>query len=227
MRGATGLVLALLAATAFAFVATERKKLAPSPIAATDVPAVLAPRCRCPTSIAAVGFRVRRPGRVTVEIVDASGSPVRTLARDRAVGTELVRLDWNGRGDGGSLVSDGDYRMRLRLARGGRTFVDPNTIRLDTVPPRVTLLRLRPKNLVPGRRLSASFRLSERARPLLFVDGRRRVRGKFLRLTQSLAWYGRVAGRPVRRGRHVVQLAARDVAGNLGPLTRPVTIRIR
>lgn len=221
----SAVVLVLLAATALAFVSTERRKLERNPIVVNEIERTLSPVCNCATRTALIDLRLRKPDTVSLEIADDSGRVVRTLVERRRVRGLSVR--WNGRDDAGRLLGDGTYQPRLQLRRVERTFSLPNPIVLDTLPPRATLVRVRPRVLRPGRRLVVSYSLSERARPLLYVDGRRRVRGKFQRPTGQLEWFGQAGGRALRPGRYLVQLAARDPAGNLGPRTRPVTIRLR
>src|SRR5439155_23276840 len=78
------LVLALLSATATAFVVTEGLKLTPSPIRSTEVDnKTFSPVCRCPTSVARIRFRLRKADRMTLAIVDGEGRVVRTLVDGR------------------------------------------------------------------------------------------------------------------------------------------------
>ena len=87
--------------------------------------------------------------------------------------------------------------------RNGRTIVLPNPIRVDTTAPVITLVRAFPRVFSPdgdGRRdrVTATYRIDERARAVMLVDGRQRVQSKFRRLQGKLVWFGRVNGRTVR-----------------------------
>ena len=76
-------------------------------------------------------------------------------------------------------------------------------------------------------KLRVTYTVSEHAHALLFVDGRRRVFTLGQRLRGRLQWYGRVAGRSVRPGRHRLTLVAEDLAGNRSLPTAPVIVRVR
>ena len=105
------LVAALLVATSVAFVVTEKLKLTRNPIVGPRVDKVFSPVCDCATDSAAIRFRLRRPDRVSVEIVDSDGDVIRELARNRPQGRAPVSYVWDGR--------DGDGRSSTR-ARIGR-----------------------------------------------------------------------------------------------------------
>lgn len=225
------LVLILLAATGFAFVRAEQQKLDRSPLAAVEVDKLISPVCRCATSRASIEVKLRKRSVTSLAVVNEDGEVVRTLVsggepRDR------VSARWDGRDDAGNVVADGRYRPRLRLERDQRTFLLVNRIEVDTRPPVATVVSAKPRVLTPGGdgravRVAILYRLSERAQPLLYVDGKLRQRGYSRRREGKLDWYGKRRGRPRPRGIYVLRLAARDAAGNLGPLGRPITIRIR
>jgi len=77
------LVLALLGCTAAAFAVTEGLKLEKSPITDTKVDKVVAPDSAS-NSIAGITFVLRRPDRLTVQIVNGNGNVIRTLERGKA-----------------------------------------------------------------------------------------------------------------------------------------------
>ena len=224
--GPTLIVVSLLAATAVSFVVAQRKKLEPSPIAGTDVDEIFSPVCRCPTGAARIEFTLRRPDTVTVEIVRAGNDAVvRTLVSRRRLGTSGIRLRWDGRGDRGRVVAEGTYRARVELARRRRSFLFPNPIELDATPPRISLSRPLALRLRVGGQLVVAYELSEQARPLLFVDGRRAVRGRLREgLAGELLWNGSVHGRELRPGRHRISFAAVDRAGNRSRPSRAVSV---
>ena len=228
--GPTLVALALLAGSAAAFGVTERLKLEPTPITGTRVDEILSPVCRCPKRSATISFRVRGRRTVRVELL-AGDEIVRTLAAGRRAAAGRVELEWDGRDDSGRIVPDGVYRARVALEDEARGILLPNRIRVDTVRPRITLLRLRPRLLSPngdGRReyAEAFYRVSERADALLFVDGRKWLDSRFRPLEGKLVWFGRVRRRPLPAGVYRIQLGARDPAGNLAVRTPPVAVRI-
>jgi hypothetical protein len=116
----------------------------------------------------------------------------------------------------------------VQLERNGRTIILPNPIRVDTTAPIIARPCL-PRVFSPdgdGRRdrVTASYRIDERARAVMLVDGRQRVQSKFQQLEGKLVWFGRVNGRTVRPGTYEIRLRAVDRAGNRSMRTRAVTV---
>lgn len=228
----TLVVLVLLVATALAFGAAERLKLERSPIAAPEIDKVFSPVCDCDSDRARIGFRLRRRDTISLAIVDLEGRIVRRLADSARVAAGPFVRTWDGRDEAGELVPQGIYRPRLRLARGRRTIILPNPIRVDTKPPSVMRIDVEPEGFSPdgdGRndRLTVSYAVSEPANALLFVNGRRQVRTRFRPLAGQLPWFGIADGRPLPAGRYRIALAAEDVAGNVGPRTEAELVTIR
>ena len=219
--GPAAVMLALLAATAVAFATTERQKLEKTPFAVVRVDDVLSPVCRCSTNAATIALRFRRTHVLTVEILDARGRVVRTLAGEETVRNGVFDVRWHGRDDAGRRVPDGTYDPRFVLDNG-RTFDPPNPIRVDSVAPTARLLAYQPRRVRAGKGIRIHYRVSEAAHPLLFVDGRRVIRGNAKALTAQFQWFARLA-----RGRHRLQLAAVDLAGNVGRRTKPFVVRVR
>jgi hypothetical protein len=228
----TVLVVALLAATAAAFVLTQGLKSQPSPIRGTNVDDVFSPVCACDTETAAISFRLREADRLDVAIVDGGDEVVRTLERGRRYPAGPVQFRWDGRDDAGDVLPEGSYKPRIHLREERQTIVLPNPIRVDVTPPTISSAEARPPVISPDgdrRRdtLSVRYRIDEEARGLLYVDGIKRVETRFPRETDSLRWYGRVDGRPVERGTYSLALRARDPAGNVGDPFRfpPLVVR--
>lgn len=219
-------VTGLLVATAAAFVITERLKLTPSPIVDTLVSKAFSPVCGCDTRSATVTFRLRRGGRVEVEVINARDALVRRLAQ-RNFSAGFVFFRWFGRDQAGSISPDGDYKIRVRLFSQHRTIVFPNVIRLDTVATKVKRFRAERRLIGIGKRVRVDYVLGGIAIPILLVDGRVAVVGRFPHRTGTLDWYGKINGRPVRKGLHHLALEARDSAGNISPASVSVTVRIR
>ena len=226
-RAATLVVAALLVATAAAFVWTERQKLQPPPFEVSEVTETFSPVCRCDSSAASIALEFRRRTRLTLEIADEDGNVVRPLVSGvQERGPVVIR--WNGRDADGVIAREGTYRPRVRIGGNSRVFLLPNRIVVDTTRPQTTLVQVVPKEVAAsGRgRIELHYRLSERAQPLLYVNGRLHARG-LARRRGKLDWFPRVQGVPVRPGRYRLQLAARDLAGNTGPLTPTVVVRVR
>ena len=226
------IVLALLAATATAFAVTERLKLERSPVTGTRVDRVFSPVCECSRDLAVISFVLRGRETVTLDILDKDRRSIRTIVRNRREPRGRVSYTWDGRDNLERVVPEGVYRPRAQLERNGRTIVLPNPIRVDTTAPVISLVRVFPRVFSPDSdgesdRVTATYRIDERARAVMLVDGRQRVQSKFRRLEGQLVWFGRVNGHVVRPGTYEIRLRAVDRAGNRSARTRAVPVRVR
>ena len=226
------IALALLGATAAAFAVTERLKLERSPVTGTRVDHVFSPVCECARDVAVISIVLRRRETVTLDILDRNGRSIRTIVRKRREPAGRVSYTWDGRDNLGLVVPEGVYRPRVQLERNGRTIVLPNPIRVDTTAPTIRLVRVFPRVFSPDAdgsrdRVTATYRVDERANAVMLVDGRQRVQSKFRRLDGNLVWFGRVNGRVVEPGLYEIRLRAVDRAGNRSARTRAVAVRVR
>ena len=223
---AVATVSGLLVASAAAFAITERLKLTPSPIAGTRVSKTFSPVCRCASDSASVSFRLRRGGPVEVDVIERGGTVVRRLARRRfRPGTLSFR--WLGRGLTGNVSSDGDYLIRVHLPSEHRTIVFPNVIRLDTVAPKVKLFRVSRHTIAVGERTRVAYRFDGPAHPIVIVDGREAIYGRFAHASGTVDWFGRVGGLAVRAGIHRLAIEGRDDAGNTSAESGGIVVRVR
>ena len=221
----TILALLLIAATATAFAVTQRLKLEPSPISQTRVSHTFSPVCRCASRAANIEFSLRRADDLRIAVRVGAGE-VTVAEGSFAQGDVHVR--WDGRDASGEIVPDGIYYPLVHLQRAGRTIDLPNPIRVDTIRPSIKFTSLRPRLFRSGaEKLKVTYRVSEHAHALLFVDGRRRVFTASTRLRGRLQWYGKVRGHLIRPGRHKVKLVAEDLAGNRSAPTPWVVVRVR
>lgn len=229
----TLLVIGLLGGATAAFGLTEALKLERSPIAAPDFTKRFSPTCRCPEQRAVLIFRLRKADRVDAVIVDDDENAVRTLVTGEEHKRGRVRFVWDGRDESGAVVSDGRYRLRVRLDREHRTILMPNPFVVDTKPPRVQILGTNKPAFSPdgdGRDdlVDVAYRTNEAARAILLVDGTvaaeapRRHTGR-----ASFEWDGRVQGRRLPAGTYELALWVRDRAGNVSRRSDSVQVRIR
>lgn len=220
------LLLALLGGTSAAFAITQTLKDERLP---TGLPRfdrrVIAPTCDCENDRVRMRLRLRSPDRVTAEIVDADGEPVRVLMQDEEVPAGRLRLVWDGRDDAGEVVSDGRYRLRVELEREGRSILLPTTVAVDTQAPRVRLVDVRTS---PGR-VRIVYRANARAAAVVSVEGEGIpetvvLRGRYRKPGRAAVnWGWRVDGEPVPPGEYTLYLRVRDRAGNLSePVAIPV-----
>jgi hypothetical protein len=234
MTRAAAIVFAtLVAATFSAFFVAQRLKAAPAVVGEFRRTPFFSPNSDGRFDRATVRFELRRHDTVTLAVVNAAGDRVRELI----AGTDYlpyreIRARWDGRDDAGRRVPDGTYRYRIALLGQGRNVVMPQSVRLDTTPPRPRVVSIgpvadrvaRPELLpVPGGgdaivRLEAPGR---RKKIFVFKTAPGPAR---LVLEQGLAdeatdwrWNGRTeSGRPVSPGTYLVAVQARDQAGNIG-----------
>jgi hypothetical protein len=218
------LVIALLAATAAAFALTERAKLELSPIYGTQPAQVFSPDSKVgEKKLAHIRFHVRKSENIDVWIQDSHGRRVDSILTHRAVRPrELVQVVWDAFTPSGIGVPDGTYQAVVKLERSHRTIVLPSDIDVDTTPPRVTA---HPATKYPiispdGDGHADVFRipyeLSEPAHAILLLRGKQVVFTNGQKEKGTLLWNGKVPGstRSLPPGRYVLQIAARDRAGN-------------
>ena len=220
----TAVVLALLAATAAAFVVTEGAKLEKSPVAGTHVDPVFSPTSVIPEKKNAhVQFRLRTRERLAVWIEDANGRRVATLLSNRnAPKGSKFDLVWDGFSSSGVIFPDGVYKPVVKLERSHRTLVLPNPIVLDTKPPVITVRKTPHAIISPdGDHHNDSFRETYRvdqpAHGVLSVRGQQVEFTLGQKLSGELVWNGKLGkpSTPVRPGMYVLRASAQDRAGNL------------
>jgi len=212
--GPTIVVIALLAGTAIAFATTERQKLEKTPFSVVTVTQEFSPRL----GPATIELKLHRSHALTLRIIDSNEEVVTTLARERRFPAGKVTFHWNG------YVSDGTYLPRVRLD-DGRVFMLQNPIRVDSTAPRAVLAALRPRvaRARAAKHIRISYRVSEPAHVLVYVNGTRVLKGGAKALHAEVELNGRRLG----PGRYRLQIAAVDLAGNVGPRTKPVLLRLR
>ena len=217
--------LALVAATLGAFFVAQRLKGSP-PVVQLQGQRWLSPNGDGRKDRSELTLRARESDVLTADLIDASGTPVRRLVTERAIGpSRPVRVRWDGRTDDGTLAADGPYRVRASLVRQGRSVVNPKLITLDTTPPHPRVVRISPDQVVGpqapemairvsgiSRRSATRFRVirTDAGAPRLVAKGRRAPG------LRRWIWNGRSGGRPVPPGVYVVQVRVRDRAGNVG-----------
>ncbi|MBD0289711.1 MAG: hypothetical protein ICV74_00540 [Thermoleophilia bacterium] len=226
----------LLAASAAAFAVAERLKLERSPLTAPKLDRLIAPECECPGARADLAVRLRRADTIDVSIVDGGGAHVRWLATGIPQAAGVARFTWDGRTDGGSVVRDGRYRLRVHLRESDRTITVPTPIRVDATPPTMRLLEAAPLVISPdgddrADRVRYVYRADETVTyGVVFVDGTLRAKSRRWPGTEGrVKWYGRVGAsrRSTKPGTYSTWLAVLDQAGNRSRPSRRVLVRVR
>jgi hypothetical protein len=217
----TALVLALLAATAIAFVITESAKLEKSPIYATHLPYPIFSPDGTLHPEANLNFRLRKAERIEVWIESEGGDRQRTLLAPRSFQRgATVQVAWNGIRDDGTASPDGTYLPVVKLLRSHRTIVLPNPIRLDTKPPVITVTRPQHPILSPdgdghGDRFVTPYHLNERGQAILNVAMDRVELTRCCKPVGTLVWNGKFGPRPAKTGQYLMTAQGRDLAGNV------------
>ena len=127
-------------ATFTAFFAAQRLKRTDPLVYSVNVKKYVSPNNDGLRDRARLRFRTKKADAVTVEIIDRNGTVVRTLADRKELSAGVHNFQWNGRygtlGDKrGVPVPDGAYRVRIAMARNGRTFIPDKFFVVDTLPP--------------------------------------------------------------------------------------------
>jgi hypothetical protein len=226
----TAVIVGLLAATAAAFAITERLKLTKSPINGVKiVHAYVSPAAH---SAAAIRVRTRRTDRVTATIRDGGGHEVDTLAYRVLERHGWHAFRWNGRDDAGTPAKDGTYHLEVHFESQRRTILLPNPIVLETKPPAVLEAGAVRPVFSPdfdhqSDTVTIHYRLSEQAHVLVFVDGKRIIRGRSSKPKDKVSWNGKVNLRLLPPGRYVLTVSAADPAGNRATKDKQVTVTLR
>ena len=221
-------VLALLAGSAAAFAVAEHLKVEKSPVAAPDIDKVFSPVCNCPQRYAKIAFRLRRSDRLTLSLLDRDGHEIRRLVDHVPMRRGRHAFFWNGRDKAGQLVPEGKYRPKVELGNADRTIVLPNPIRVDVTRPVVKVVSIRPRVISPdgdgrGDVARVRYRVNERARATLLVDGAQRVTSRSRQPAGQLDWLAR----GVAPGFYDLSLEAQDLAGNVSRPARGGRVEVR
>jgi len=227
------LVVLLLAATAAAFALTQGLKLEKSPIFGTDVQTVFSPVCKpdCDRESALIEFKLRKADHLTVSIVEG-GEVVRTIERNRSYPKGHVSIEWDGRDDAGRVLPEGEYQPRIHVHGEHQTITLPNDIRIDVTPPVLQDVALSRRVVSPdgdghADTIAIRYRLSEKGRGMLYVNGKRRALTRFPRTEERIVWVARAGGRSLPAGRYDLQVAAFDQAGNRTGRTVAIPVTVR
>ena len=216
----TALVLALLAATAIAFVLTESAKLERSPIYATHLPDPIFSPDGTLHPEADLDFRLRKTERVEVWIASRDGQRERTLLAPRTFKRgSSVSVGWDGFRDDGTAAPDGVYYPVVKLLRSHFTTTLPNPITLDTKPPVITVKRPQHPILSPDGdghrdRFVTPYRLSERGQAILNVGMKQVWLTRCCKPVGTLVWNGKFANTPAKPRQYLFTAQGRDLAGN-------------
>ena len=122
----TLLLVALLVLSVAAFAGTRVLRSEPDVVNTVVVSPQLDPAAGEPASIR---FELTRAdARADVLVIDGSGAQIRALRLGEPLDSGPHVFHWDGRGDDGETVADGDYRLRVVLGEQGLEIEPPGTI---------------------------------------------------------------------------------------------------
>src|SRR4051812_40089064 len=128
--------LILVGATFAAFFVAQRIKSAPPAIDVGRIARFFSPNGDGRADRNNIAITLKRADDATVDVVAVDGDRVRRLADGVAMSAyRPLRLTWDGKGDDGRVVPDGDYRVRVALREQGRSATVRKTMTVDTHAP--------------------------------------------------------------------------------------------
>src|SRR5258708_5028417 len=162
---------------------------------------------------------MRKTDQLTVWMTH-DGMRIETIVSGRTYRPGWVRLTFPGVTPDGLTLPDGVYVPVVHLGSTHRTITIPSQILLDTKPATIRVRHRQHAVISPdGDGHKDFFRfhysVSEPARAILLVDGKRFEVTHAEKLAGEIVWYGKIHGRPANRGNHVLSISAEDAAGNL------------
>jgi flagellar hook assembly protein FlgD len=186
---------------------------------------------------ASIDFTISEQASWRLEIRDDAGRLVRHVTGKGMT----AATTWAGKSDDGKLLPDGVYTLQAdATSAGGVARPATATVRLDTVPPRVSSATIAPDPFSPnddgqGDTTTLRYALAESGSARVSViaaDGTvlRRLTGWRSAGTaaSTVGWDGRIGSstalKPAAEGAATLLLEARDLAGNTAALRRKVTL---
>jgi flagellar hook assembly protein FlgD len=225
--------LVLVGASFSAFFVAQRLKSTPPVIDVGKITRYFSPNGDGKRDVNEISIKLRVADDATVDVVNLDGDRVKRLADNRAMQPyRPLRLAWDGTGDNGRRVPDGQYRLRVALRNEGRSATVQKTTTVDTRAP-VSKVCIG----FPCTKKSMGNIVSQGDRELkIYVKGvspRYRTHFRLLRTdagkprevaqlpslkagAHRLDWDGLVDGKPLAPGTYIVQSEVRDTAGNVG-----------
>jgi hypothetical protein len=222
----TAFLVALLAATAGAFALTEGAKLEVTPIYQTKVAPVFSPGL----TLGFIDFRLRKTDHLTVWMTH-DGKRY-TVVHGRTFHAGEVELAFAGRSSSGATLPQGIYVPVVHFKRSHRTITIPSKMRLDTTPPVIHVRRHQHAVISPDKNghmdvYRVHYTLSEHARGILLVDGKRVEVTHDEKTSAELTWDGTFHSIPARPGTYTLSISAKDLAGNVTTPSQFAIVQVR
>ncbi|MDA0183520.1 hypothetical protein OJ997_24640 [Solirubrobacter phytolaccae] len=224
----------LVGATFAAFFVAQRLKNEPSVITVGDITQYFSPNGDDKRDVSRISFSIKDADVATVDVVDIDGDRVRRLRESVSMAAyRPLRLEWDGKGDDGTVVPDGRYRVRVALRDENRSAVLQKTMNVDTKAPApqvcigdpCTKRDPRLQNIVSqgDREIDIYVKGRSRDNTILRVFRTDQGEPKLIHTMsrpgryQRTRWDGRTEdGKPLPPGTYLIQAQVRDRAGNRG-----------
>ncbi|WP_028065368.1 N,N-dimethylformamidase beta subunit family domain-containing protein [Solirubrobacter soli] len=226
--------LVLVGASFSAFFVAQRLKSTPPVIEVRAITLYFSPNGDGKKDVNRISLRLRVSDDATIDVVNLDGDRVKRLADSTPmVAHRPLRLVWDGTGDDGRVVPDGQYRLRVALRKENRSATVQKTTTVDTRAPTSQVCVGTPcsdtKNV--GNIVSQGDRaikiyikgvsptLATRFKLFRTDEGKPRQVATLPNLAAGLhrlTWEGLVEGKPLPPGTYLVQSEVRDKAGNRG-----------
>jgi hypothetical protein len=194
-----------------------------------------------------IHYHLNTSATISSRIVSSGGAQwaIHTDAPRPTPGDYVLQFDGTVAGPGPNerrVLPDGDYSVVLDVQSGDQHQEQQVPMRIsdaDTAAPDVTDLSLLPDQISPNFDARAdvahiTYRLAKEARVSAFLDlaaptgPSRRVwmgdEGRVSAGEQSLTWDGVANGQPVASGDYLLGIRARDQAGNVVEVSRPLVV---
>ena len=221
----------LVLSTFAAFFVAQRLKSEPPVINVPQITQYFSPNGDGKKDVSDIAFVIKVADEATVDVVNLDGDRVRRLVDSVPMQpNKWRRTSWDGKDDDGTVVPDGQYRLRVALRDEGRSAIVQKTMRVDTKAPTPRVCIGGPcskrdgwENVVSqGNReidlyvQSRSPRFATIFRVFRTDQGKPKQVTRFQRSGRRVRWDGLVDGKPLDPGVYLIQAQVNDRAGNRG-----------
>src|SRR3954471_1114058 len=129
--------LVLVGASFSAFFVAQRLKSTPPFIEVRAITLFFSPNGDGKKDVNRISLRLRVSDDATIDVVNLDGDRVKRLADSTPMlAHRPLRLVWDGKGDDGRRVPDGQYRLRVSLRKENRSATVQKTTTVDTRAPK-------------------------------------------------------------------------------------------
>lgn len=223
----------LVLATFAAFFVAQRLKSEPPVINVPRITQYFSPNGDGKKDVSDIVVSIKVADEATVDVVNLDGDRVRRLIDSVPMQPNRWRRTvWDGKGDDGQVVPDGQYRLRVALRDEGRSAIVQKTMRVDTKAPTPqvclgvacsTKRQREWENVVSQGNREIDIYVQGRAPNFATIfrvfrtdQGKPKQVTRFHGSGRRVRWDGLVEGKPLDPGVYLIQAQVNDRAGNRG-----------